>query len=399
MQKDVACVLTIDDEAGIRHNLSAYLEDCGYRTLEAENGTQGLEIFLKERPDVVLCDLRMPGMDGLEVLQRIHEVSSDTPVIVVSGVGTQGDVVEALRRGAWDYLTKPIQDMEFLESALTRALARARLARENREYREYLELLIAELKQTLNQLEQDEQAGRNLQFRLLPPDGQRIGGCVFRRRLFPSAYLSGDFVDYFELDEDRVGFYMADVAGHGAASAFLTVMLRTTVQQYWEAYRQDGESTVCRPERVLERLNNDLCQQGLGKYLTIFYGIIDRRECRLTWSAGGQFPYPILSDGNHCRFLDAPGFPVGLLDEADFVSHAIRLPENFSLMLVSDGVLELLKGAHAQDPREAEETQEVLLQRIEHTGLSIEAVTEALGVDAQRGLPDDVTFLLVTSER
>ena len=105
------CILTIDDEAGIRHNLQAYLDDCGYRTLEAENGVQGIEVFRREHPDVVLCDLRMPGMDGLEVLAHIREQAPDVPVIVVSGVGTLGDVVEALRRGAWDYLTKPIQEI------------------------------------------------------------------------------------------------------------------------------------------------------------------------------------------------------------------------------------------------------------------------------------------------
>ncbi len=387
----IASILTIDDEAGIRQNLSAYLEDCGYRTLGAANGFEGMEVFRRERPDVVLCDLRMPGMDGLEVLARIRDESPDTPVIVVSGVGTLGDVVEALRRGAWDYLTKPIQDMEFLESAVGRALDRGRLARENREYRESQEVLIKELKQTLERLEADEQAGRSLQGRLLPPDGQTIMGCVFRRRLYPSTYLSGDFVDYFALDAHRVGFYMADVSGHGAASAFLTVMLRTTVNQYCEAYRQGGEPTACHPEQVLERLNHDLCHQHLDKYLTIFYGIIDLREHRLTWSAGGQFPYPILSDGVRPRFLDAPGFPVGLLEDADFANHSIALPEHFSLLLVSDGVLELLAEAHTDD------VQELLLQRLENTGLSIEAVTEVLEVDARSQLPDDVTFLMVTN--
>ena len=389
----IATVLTIDDESGIRQNLSAYLEDCGYRTLGAGSGIEGMELFRRERPDVVLCDLRMPGMDGLEVLTRIQEVSPDTPVIVVSGVGTLGDVIQALRRGAWDYLTKPIQDMGFLESAVARALERGRLARENREYRESLELLIKELKQTLSQLEQDEQAGRSLQFRLLPPDGQSLLDCVFSRRLFPSTYLSGDFVDYFVLDPDRVGFYMADVSGHGAASAFLTVMLRTTVNQFREAYLQDGEPTACLPERVLERLNQDLYHQHLDKYLTIFYGVINVRQRVLTWSAGGQFPYPILSDGKHTRFIDAPGFPVGLLNEADFVSHSVTLPEHFSLLLVSDGVLELLSETPTDD------VQELLLQRLENTGLDIGPVTDALGVDAQRELPDDVTFLLVTNTR
>lgn len=388
-----ACVLTIDDEAGIRQNITAYLEDCGYRALEAENGGEGLQVFRQEHPDVVLCDLRMPGKDGLEVLSRIHEASPDTAVIVISGMGTLNDVVEALRRGAWDYLSKPIQDMEFLESAIDRALVRVRLARENRDYREHLELLNEELRHTLSQLEKDEQAGRSLQFRLLPPDDHEFAGCIFSRRLFPSAYLSGDFVDYFALDAERVGFYMTDVSGHGAASAFLTVMLRTTIHQYLEAYRQDGEPTVCHPDRVLQRLNNDLCKQGLDKYLTIFYGIIDRRAQRLTWSSGGQFPYPIVCNGRPLHFLDSPGYPVGLLNEAEFVRHSVALSKRFSFLLVSDGALELL------NPEETDDIQELLLQRLTQSGLDIESVTAALGVDAARELPDDVTFLLVRNTR
>jgi sigma-B regulation protein RsbU (phosphoserine phosphatase) len=389
----VASVLTVDDEAGVRRNLSAYLEDCGYRTLEASNGREGLELFRRERPDVVLCDLRMPGMDGLEVLAHIHEESPETPVIVASGAGTLGDVVEALRRGAWDYLTKPIQDMGFLESALHRALERKRLARENREYREYLEVVIAELRQTLERLEQDEEAGRSLQFRLLPPDGQELLGCRFSRSLYPSAYLSGDFVDYFALDDRHLGFYITDVSGHGAASAFLTVMLRTTINQYREAYRQDGDPTACRPERVLARLNKDLCHQHLGKYLTICYGVIDCRRGRFTWSAGGQFPYPILTDGKDVRFLDSPGFPVGLLDEAEFTAHSVVLPKLFSLLLVSDGVLELLDTGPEGD------RQEVLLQRIGGGHFEIAEVVGALSVDRERSLPDDLTFLLATNAK
>jgi serine phosphatase RsbU (regulator of sigma subunit) len=150
---------------------------------------------------------------------------------------------------------------------------------------------------------------------------------------------------------------------------------------------------VCHPERVLERLNGDLCQQRLDKYLTIFYGILDRKQQLLTWSAGAQFPYPILSEGNELRFLDSPGFPVGLIDGADFLSHSVRLPERFSLLLVSDGVLELL------DADRTDDKQEALLERLGGRGLEIAAVTEALEVNADRDLPDDVTFLLVTNAR
>jgi sigma-B regulation protein RsbU (phosphoserine phosphatase) len=250
---------------------------------------------------------------------------------------------------------------------------------------------LAELRKTLERLEQDEEAGRSLQFRLLPPDGQELLGYRFTRRLYPSAYLSGDFVDYFALDDRQVGLYMTDVSGHGTASAFLTVMLRTTINQYREAYQQDGDPTACHPEQVLARLNKELCHQELDKYLTICYGVIDSSAGRFTWSAGGQFPYPILGDGKDVRFLDSPGFPVGLLDEAEFTAHSVALPQPFSLLLVSDGVLELLDADRDGD------RQELLLQRIGGGHFEISKVIETLAVDTERRLPDDLTFLLATN--
>jgi signal transduction histidine kinase/CheY-like chemotaxis protein len=132
-------ILTIDDEAVIRQSFHAYLEDYDYRVLEAENGIDGLEVFRREQVDLVLVDLRMPVMGGLEVLSRIRQVSPDTPVIVVSGAGDICDVVEALRLGAWDFLMKPVNDMSILRHAIDQGLERARLIGENRRYQTELE--------------------------------------------------------------------------------------------------------------------------------------------------------------------------------------------------------------------------------------------------------------------
>ena len=135
-------VLTVDDEAMIRETIAAFLEDRGFRVLQAANGREGLAVFAAERPDLVLVDLRMPEMDGLEVLQRLHELSPETPAIVVSGTGVIHDAMEAVRRGAWDYVTKPIQDMEVLRLAVDKALERARLRREvRRAERRYFNLV------------------------------------------------------------------------------------------------------------------------------------------------------------------------------------------------------------------------------------------------------------------
>jgi putative two-component system response regulator len=151
-------ILTIDDEDIIRETIATYLENKGFVVFEAPNGRLGLETFLAERPELVLVDLRMPEVDGLEVLSRLRTLSPDTPSIVVSGTGVLRDALEAIKRGAWDYVTKPIQDMDILGLSVDRVLDRARLLRENRAYQDNLEALVrertAELEKTRRQIMQ-----------------------------------------------------------------------------------------------------------------------------------------------------------------------------------------------------------------------------------------------------
>jgi len=105
--------------------LSAY----GYTVLEAENGEKGLEIFQQERPRIVLTDIKMPGMNGIEVLRRIKQIAPQTEVIVITGHGDMDLAIQALNLDATDFINKPIQQ-ELLEKALKRAQERCRLAAE-----------------------------------------------------------------------------------------------------------------------------------------------------------------------------------------------------------------------------------------------------------------------------
>ncbi len=132
-------VLTIEDEEVLRENIAAYLEDNNYEVFQAENGRIGLEVFAREKPDVILTDLRMPEVDGLDVLSTVTEQSPETPVIIVSGTGVMRDAIEALHRGAWDYIIKPIQEIDIIDHAIKRVLERSDLIKENRKYREHLE--------------------------------------------------------------------------------------------------------------------------------------------------------------------------------------------------------------------------------------------------------------------
>lgn len=132
-------ILIIDDELSIRTAFRLYLEDLDYQILEAENGQSGLEQFKQHAPDLVLVDLRMPKVDGFKVLEEITNQSPDTPVIVISGAGYIGNVVQALRLGAWDYLVKPIEDLSVLRHAVEKALERYGFILQNKTYQKQLE--------------------------------------------------------------------------------------------------------------------------------------------------------------------------------------------------------------------------------------------------------------------
>jgi signal transduction histidine kinase len=151
-QSGMPVVLTIDDDQYVRESLANFLEDFGYTVLQAEDGLQGLQLLAAHRPDLILVDLRMPRMDGLQVLAKVQQVAPEIPIMVVSGAGDIRDVVEALRRGAWDYLVKPIQDMNILLHSVQNCLERARLQAQNREYQQSLEESLDKLHRTQKEM-------------------------------------------------------------------------------------------------------------------------------------------------------------------------------------------------------------------------------------------------------
>ena len=137
-------LLTVDDEEAIRSGIAAYFEDSGFLVSEASDGLAGLELIRQQRPDLVITDLRMPRMDGLELIDAVTAEFDNLPIIVLSGTGVLADAIDALRRGAWDYLTKPIQDLAELEIIVRRSLERAQLIAENLRYNNNLEMLVEE---------------------------------------------------------------------------------------------------------------------------------------------------------------------------------------------------------------------------------------------------------------
>lgn len=137
-------LLLVDDEEGIRRVLGISLEDSGYEVLSAADGTEALRIFRKEAPAIVLTDIKMPGMDGIELLRRIKAERPETEVIMITGHGDMDLAVRSLEYEATYFITKPIEDEE-LEAALGRARRRIGERRKEQRYRREVEHMLAEM--------------------------------------------------------------------------------------------------------------------------------------------------------------------------------------------------------------------------------------------------------------
>lgn len=390
MSNSPATLLIIDDDEVVRLSLADYLEDSGFNVLQASNGQQGLEIFEREQPDLIICDLRMPQVDGLTLLRRISELSIDTPVLVLSGAGVMSDVVEALRLGAADYLIKPLEDLMVLEHSVNRALDRARLRLENDRYRVKLENTNRELQASLSLLQEDQNAGRHVQMNMLPVTPWETEGLHFAHEIIPSLYLSGDFVDYFRIDEHRVAFYLADVSGHGASSAFVTVLLKFMTTRLLYESKRNGTLPEFKPSDVLGHINRGLLNCKLGKHVTMLGGVIDETTGTLAYSIGGHLPLPVLHTPEETRFLVGKGLPVGLFQEATYNDHQMDLPERFSLTLFSDGIFDLLPGDNLK------EKEHSLPDYVRRAGGTLAGLSEALDLASVTEMPDDIALLVLS---
>ena len=174
-------ILLVDDEEGIRKVLDISLSDSGFKVFTAESGKEALDIFRKMRPPIVLTDIKMPGMDGIELLQKIKEESPDTEVIMITGHGDMKLAIRSLKYDATDFITKPIND-DALEIALKRANEKITLRAKLKEYTENLELLV------------EEKTKKLLETERLAAIGQTVGGLAHAIKNIAGGLTGGAFV-------------------------------------------------------------------------------------------------------------------------------------------------------------------------------------------------------------
>jgi len=382
-------ILSADSEALFRKNVVDYLEDSGFTMYEANNGEEALKVFRDKKPDLVLSSLAMTSIDGLSLLETIKKESPETPVVIVADSSATDDLIEAVRLGAQDYVLKPVANMTVLEHAVCRALESGRLVNENRKYRQELEAKNIQLAESLKQLKEDQEAGKSVQQQLLPKDEMELEGYHFTHRVIPSLYLSGDFIDYFQIGENKLVFYIADVSGHGASSAFVTVLLKSFIEKMTLNYQMNHDDFIIHPEKVLKLLSDEILKAKLGKYLTMVYGVIDISQNKLFYSVGGHCPNPLIWDGDKSSILPGRGFAVGIFKGAKYECLEYPLPDTFAIAMFSDGIFEIMKG------KSLEEKEKELLSLMTKPNITVEEMLSALNVLPQTSYPDDISLVMV----
>nr|WP_067296047.1 SpoIIE family protein phosphatase [Marinobacterium profundum] len=369
-------ILLILDHEENRRLLAQWLEP-HYRVLAGD-----AQALLDDTFDLCILDATALNRLWQQVeCRKARERPLFLPFLVVISQH-HGHLITGLRRQCVDELiTSPVEKLE-LVVRLDNLLHIRQLSLE-------LEAANTRLQKSLQRMKDDESGGRHLQFQLLPENHKQIGSYEFSHRLITSAYLSGDFVDYFAIDNRHLGFYMADVSGHGVSSAFVTVLLKSYMVRYLEDHREGRDSAILRPGEILDHLNHKLLGGHLDKYMTMFYGVLDLDENRLQYSQAGQFPFPVLFDGSRSDFVGIKSLPVGLFAFASYETGELQLPPDFIMALISDGILEVLP-----QPRLRAKLG-FLLSLINNDSTTIAALVRELALTQESTLPDDITFLMI----
>jgi phosphoserine phosphatase RsbU/P len=411
----------------------AQTEELSFEYAIATSVVEAKHRLSTEKYDIVIADFQLGDGTAFELFNTANEV----PLILVTGMGNEEIAVKAMKSGAYDYVIKD-PDGNYLKTipiTVENAIQRNKTEHELKRYREQLEELVTnrtqmlqieveerkraeeavkklndqleekvaqrtadlnrinlQLSQSLKILREDEEAGKLVQFSLLPKKSNIINNYHIGHFLQPSMYLSGDFLDYFEIDDNHLGFYVVDVAGHGAPSAFVTVLLKNQMTTSLERYKNENDCRILDPESVLKALNTKLIKQNINRHITFLYGIIDSQTNSFVFANGGQFPPPMIFSNGKVISIESNGKPLGLFDSVNYKNITVQLPKQFILALFSDGILDILPQVHIS------QKIEFLMNILKISDINIDIIIDKLKLNKQKSLPDDISILMIKNQ-
>ena len=388
-------ILVIDDEKIIRESLATLLKLDGYHVFIAEDGSKGLETFGKEKPEIVLVDIRMPGIDGIDVLKNIRESSKKTEVIMITGHGGVDTAIEALKKGAFGYIQKPVEYDE-LEMEVKKAIEKQSMQKKLDEYVYYLEKAVEENTRELRLRKKAEEAlqaninqGREYQTKLIKIKFPKIYNIRFYSNYIPYDIVGGDIYNLV-MQNNKIIFYLSDLAGHGVPSAILSAYIKAHIDGWIIRDR------IMSPKSLIFLLKDALKDQEIFKenMLTLFIGVIDIEKLSLTYISAGHF-LPFVFTRNKMdkmEFLNLKDtfMPItNIVESTDYEEKTTVLKNDTKIFMYSDGLIEWVN----------EHNQFIgvkgLKDFIKKNGLSNESIENFVSKGIKYHQKDDVSYILI----
>lgn len=354
---DNARILVVDDSEFALAALAQQLQSLAYTVHAVSSAQAALDAVRDETFTLIISDLQMPDMSGTELCRHLRQLENCRHVhfILVTGTTDADVLAAAIEAGVDDVLHKPVnlQALRLRLQVSHRVVSLSKeVHRHNRLLRDANRELTAanrELTEACQTVENDLQAAAEVQRSLLPAPA-RFHTVSVEWLLAPSHFLAGDTLDYYQLDEKHVGFYLLDVAGHGTMAALQSftvnkMLSQTTVRNALlkTALSEPPYYRLAPPHAVIAELNRRFCEarNSEQQYFTMLFGLINIRNGELAFSQAGH-PPPLLYSAatGQTEYLGDGGLPVGLFTHADYDTRRVQLQPGDRLYLYSDGVTE-----------------------------------------------------------
>lgn len=310
------------------------LESLDYNVVQAEDGQQALEMIASSGAQIVLSDLHMPKLNGIELTKKVRELKLDHYVHIIMITGEEEDELraEAIEAGVDDFLTKG-QSLAVLK-------ARLRVASRLVQHAEALSENARILRETHERLEQDLLAAANAQRQLLPDIDREILGFRIASSFVPSSIVSGDMFGCFPLNDSQLAFYTVDVSGHGVHASLLSVAIGHLITPEFFRTKVLANADTPDPAALVSDLNQRFSAMDNDDYFTMFCGVIDNRTGRLDYCQAA-YPSPLcLSPTGAIELVGDGGFPVGMFPHAEFENNSRHFDCGCALFICSDAVHE-----------------------------------------------------------
>lgn len=291
--------------------------------LPAANPRTAQAICDQSLPDLLICA-------RMDWAQTLAGANPRLPVVLAASEEPDSEVLlDALRGGLADVWQLPVTDT-FVGERIDDIVDQSRKGETQAE---------ARLHEHVEELQRDQRAGRYIQMGMLPPNPMGIDRYRLQHRIVPSLMLSGDFVDYFRITSRHYALYVADVSGHGASSAFVTVLLKNFSRRLRREYRP---SMIEEPGEILAWINRELLDQKIDKHVAMVLAVGDLDTDTLRLVNGGHFPPAILVNAEGARFIEQRGRPVGLFEDVSYEATTVHFAPGDRLVLFSDGILDAM---------------------------------------------------------